>query len=162
MKQRPSRREWLAACMALGLSLAGCHRKQPGAADVPPDEELLTGPARDLCPRWSNDGRQIAFLRTASGRKYQLFTAHADLSEAVARLEPVLINPDRPFVSSRANYFAPQEIAWSPDNLRIAMPRVEWFHFDDGERIPGSGLYAIDLSAGKAEPLAAHPREYED
>ncbi len=42
----------------------------------------------------------------------------------------------------------------------LAFERVEWFTFEDGDRIPGTGLWAFDTFTGIARPLAVHPGHY--
>jgi Tol biopolymer transport system component len=164
MSVRPSRREALALVgAALGASLTGCRRREPpGRAAVPPGTVRLPGIYHDLSPRWSNDGSRIAFLRATTDRHYQLFTANAELSGVQPHLEPTLANPDRPLRSGRAGFAAPEGVAWSPDDRLIAFPRVEWFTFEEGDSLPGTGLSGLDLASSKVVPLALHPRKYTD
>src|SRR5690242_16865225 len=149
-----SRRSFLGAGTA-GLSAlaAGCRRQVLGASPVPAGVAPRPGVFQDVCPRWSNDGEQIAFLRLTADRKYQLFTAEADLSDPQPRVEPVWINPDRPLRAGRAGHLAPDGIAWSPDDSQIAFPRVEWFRYDDGERLPGTALWSLDVQRQSVRPL---------
>jgi Tol biopolymer transport system component len=111
-------------------------------------------------PRWSHDGKRIAFLRHTTDRKYQLCVASADLRQVTPLLEPELISPDRPLRTSRVGQSAPECLAWSPDDRSIVFPRVEWMTFPDGEKLPGTGLWRFDLVDRVATPLAVHPKEY--
>jgi dipeptidyl aminopeptidase/acylaminoacyl peptidase len=44
--------------------------------------------------------------------------------------------------------------------MHIAFERAEWFQFDDGQRLPGSGIWAIDLRSGRVTAIALHPKRY--
>jgi hypothetical protein len=157
-----SRRAFLmsAASCALGLS-AGCRRTLPGTAELPPGITKAEGLFQDIAPRWSHDGKQIAFLRRTTDRRYQLFVASPDLSNPRPLLEPELINPDRPFRSGLSGTHAPERLEWSPDDRQIIFSRSEWFTFDDGQKMPGTGLWICDVRARTAQPLAVHKKDYE-
>ena len=90
----------------------------------------------------------------------QLFVADPDLTEISPLLEPELLSPDRDFGSERARFTAPNVLVWSPDDHHIAFPRMDWFTFDDGERLPGAGLWSLDVRNGRVVPLAVHPPKY--
>jgi Tol biopolymer transport system component len=159
-----SRRNFLRAAGLSSLSLLapGCRRRErPGQAELPPGVTATPGVFREVCPRWSPDGSRIAFFRLTTDRHYQLHVATPDLKSKEPHLEPLLINPDRPLRCGRAFHMAPDDIAWSPDGKRIAFPRVEWFTFEDGERLPGTGLWVYDAAKRKATTLAIHPDDYE-
>ncbi len=141
--------------------LAGCrHPKPPGALDVPPGLPAPPGVYTDINPRWSHDGKRIAFLRATPDRRLQLALADAGLSHPRALLEAELVCPDRPYSPGLRRYASPDTLAWSPDDRRIAFARPEWFTFEDGERLPGTGLWALNLTTGRVTPLALHPKRY--
>jgi Tol biopolymer transport system component len=138
------------------------HAPLPGQSDLPPGVVRVQGFFEDIGPRWSHDGRRIAFLRRTTDRHLQLCVTSRDLSRVVPLDQPELVSPDRPYRTGRAGYRAPERLAWSPDDRFIAFSRVEWFTFEDGERLPGTGLWAYDLNTGRMEPLAIRPKKYED
>ncbi len=147
--------------LAVCISLLGCRKKHSeGVADVPPDTPTTQDTLRDLSPRWSHDGRRIAFLRSTEDRKMQLFVCNVNLEQVTPILEPELLSPDRELGSQLALYTAPNALAWSPDDHHIAFPRMDWFAFDDGERLPGAGLWSLDVRNGRVVPLATHPPRY--
>jgi hypothetical protein len=145
-----------------GISLLGCRTKiKPGQADVPPGTPAKPSETfRDLCPRWSHDGRRIAFLRSTDDRRMQLCVTDARLKQISSLLKPEILSPDRAFGSELARYTAPNSLAWSPDDTLLAFPRMDWFTFDDGERLPGAGLWSINVQSGRVTPLATHPPRY--
>jgi dipeptidyl aminopeptidase/acylaminoacyl peptidase len=77
-------------------STAGSSAKGP--------QPLTTARARDTAPRWSPDGRRIAFVSDRSGPK-QVWVIHADGGEAR------LVTPGS---------YAPADLAWSPDGKMLA------------------------------------------
>src|SRR5437870_13551441 len=106
---------------ALILGSLSCrHSSLPGWAPLPPGEAARTGPYQDICPRWSHDGKWIAFLRSTPNRMLQLCVASADLKTVRKLLPPEVASPDRPFRSGRATYVTPETITWSPDDRFIA------------------------------------------
>jgi dipeptidyl aminopeptidase/acylaminoacyl peptidase len=115
---------------------------------------------RDIAPRWSHDGRYIAFLRALSDGRYQLCVVDAKLRHVVPLLRPEIINPDRPFDASRESYSSPDRLSWSPNDRQLAIERTEWFRFEDGERMPGTGLWLLDIASGALAPLALHKTPY--
>jgi len=133
----------------------------PGRTDLPPGVVRVPGVFVDVCPRWSRDGKRIAFLRRTTDRRHQLCLASADLSRVELLRVPETVSPDRPFTTGRAGLRTPEGLAWSPGDRKIAFSRVEWFTFEDGERLPGMGLWAYDLGTRRVEPLAVHPRNYD-
>lgn len=153
----------LSAVLALltTVGLQGCARfHAEGVADVPPGAEATAGPFVDVDPRWSPDGGRIAFLRSTPDRRYQLFLAGSRLDRPMALLEPELLQPDRGLRTNRAGYAAPESISWAPDDRRIAFERLEWFTFENGERLPGTGLWSLDTGSGAVRALALHPTHY--
>jgi dipeptidyl aminopeptidase/acylaminoacyl peptidase len=82
------------------------------------------GPS-DTSPRWSPDGRWLAFLRkgTEEGAKAQLFVMPVDGGEAQRRTDVPL---------------GVSELAWSPDSTRLVVVVTEWIadvaELDDAER----------------------------
>ncbi len=139
----------------------GC-RKPPlaGTADQPPQPDYPPGLYTDVNPRWSHDGRQIAFLRATPDHRMQLHLADADLERPLALLESELLCPDRPYRPAQETYSSTDTLAWSPDDRLIAFERIEWFTFDDGERLPGTSLWSFDTRSGRVRPLAVHPPHY--
>jgi dipeptidyl aminopeptidase/acylaminoacyl peptidase len=143
------------------LLAAGCgHAKPPGVEAVPAGLPARPGIYVDINPRWSHDGRRIAFLRATPDRSLQLHVIDEDLERPLALLEAELVSPDRPYSPELRRYSSPDTLAWSPDDRRIAFARIEWFTFEDGERLPGTGLWAIDMLSGRVMPLALHPTRY--
>lgn len=145
----------------LGLCLSCRHTGRPGQEDLPPGIVHIPGVFVDVGPRWSHDGSRIAFLRYTTDRRMQLCLASGDLTRVEPLLEPELVSPDRVYRTGRAGYCAPQGLTWSPLDRFIVLSRVEWFTFEDGERLPGTSLWAYDIKAGGIYPLAIHPRDYE-
>lgn len=85
-------------------SAAGGDAGAPGARGEP--RRFTTGPGRDTAPRWSPDGRRLAFLSEREGaKKRQLHVVPADGGEAV-RLTDLPHGVSDP--------------VWSPDSARIA------------------------------------------
>ncbi|HLV79083.1 MAG TPA: hypothetical protein VKT32_02340 [Chthonomonadaceae bacterium] len=151
----------LPAALALGGILAGCAPPPlPGAEEVPAGLPAPAGLYADVGPRWSHDGRRIAFLRARPDRSLQLFLANADLSRPLALLEQDVVEPDRGYSPGQERYTSPDTLAWSPDDRQIAFERAEEFTFDNGEHLVGTGLWALDLPSGRVYPLALHPRDY--
>jgi dipeptidyl aminopeptidase/acylaminoacyl peptidase len=66
---------------------------------------LVAGSGDHFSPRWSQDGRRLAYVSTAEGGSPQLFVRWMDSGQSVR----VTGLPD-----------SPQAIAWSPDGRRIA------------------------------------------
>lgn len=165
MAGRLSRRQLLTWCGAAGVGIAagGCRRRQlEGREPVAGSPVATPGVFRDVCPRWSTDGRQIAFLRATTDRRYQLFCASPDLGDGRALLAPALINPDRPLRTARTGLLPAAGLAWSPDGSQIAFPHIEWFDFDNDERLPGTGIWSYRFADSKVVPLAVHPKKYSD
>ncbi|HZP81725.1 MAG TPA: hypothetical protein VFB21_08830 [Chthonomonadaceae bacterium] len=151
----------MTAASALVLAMAGCARApRLEAPEVPASPPARPGVYADLNPRWSHDGQRIAFLRATPDRCLQLYVADADLQRPLALLEPEELCPDRPYSSSLRRYASPDTLAWSPDDRQIAFARIEWFFFGDGEKLPGTGLWAFDTQSGRVTPLALHPERY--
>lgn len=66
---------------------------------------LVAGTGNHSSPRWSHDGKRLAYVSTAEGSSPQLFVRWMDTGQS-ARITGL---PD-----------SPQGIAWSPDDRRIA------------------------------------------
>jgi dipeptidyl aminopeptidase/acylaminoacyl peptidase len=66
---------------------------------------LVAGPGSHSSPRWSPDGRRLAYVSTAEGSAPQLFVRWMDTGQSV-RITGL---PD-----------SPSSIAWSPDGQRLA------------------------------------------
>ena len=145
------------------LLLSGCGKRAvPGMAAVPVLPAMAAGsPAfLDCNPKWSSDGTRIAFLRATPDRKLQLFVADSELKKAVALIQPEIVNPDRPYAPAWKRYTSPDTLAWSPDDHWIAYERSELFEFGDRDRLPGTGLWMLDMTTRKSRPLATHTRHY--
>jgi TolB protein len=96
--------------------------------------QLLLSNASDIHPRWSPDGKRIAFSSNRSGR-YQIWLTDADGSN----LHQVTHgNGDNTWPT------------WSPDGSRILFAQVKQGH---------SGLALVHLESGKIEPFAPFGRE---
>ena len=67
--------------------------------------QFTSGPKRDTNPRWSPDGRQLAFLSERDGKKRQVFVMPADGGEPRR-----LTDTKQPV----------EDFVWSPDGTRIA------------------------------------------
>ncbi len=147
--------------MLLAAALAaGCRHGAQRRADAPPPAPGSAQRFADRSPRWSHDGLHIAFLRETSDHRIQLMACDARLTNCEPLLEPEVVSPDRGLQSSTASYASPDAPAWSPDDRRIALERVEWFTFDDGSRFPGTGIWSADLRTGRVQPVAIHSRRY--
>ena len=145
------------------LSLAGCGKRAvPGMAAVPLLPASVAGSPLfvDCNPKWSSDGTRIAFLRATPDRKLQLFVIDSELKKATALIQPEIVNPDRPYAPALNRYVSPDTLAWSPDDRWIAYERNESFDFGTRERLPGTGLWMLDMTARKSRPLAIHTRRY--
>lgn len=145
----------------LCLCLSCSRTSRPGQDDLPPGVAHIPGIFVDVGPRWSHDGQQIAFLRYTADRRTQLCLASGDLTHVEPLLEPELVSPDRVYRTGRAGYCAPQGLTWSPRDRVIVLSRVEWFTFEDGERLAGTSLWAYDVKTRQTYPLAVHPEDYE-
>lgn len=157
MSHRQPRILWLGMLGAL----SGCRTvAPPGVADTPPLPRYEPGTYCDINPRWSHDGKRIAYLRSTPDRRFQLFVADAGLDRPLAVLEAELVSPDRRYGSSLKRYCSQDTIAWSPDDSHIAFERTDWFKFEDGERLPGTGIWSYEVKTGRVQPLALHPARY--
>jgi acylaminoacyl-peptidase len=67
--------------------------------------QLTLGNQRDYAPRWSNDGKKLAFLSNQDDERVKLFLMHLDTRETVA-----LTNTSTP----------PGAVSWSPDDQQLA------------------------------------------
>jgi Tol biopolymer transport system component len=152
------------ALLVFGLfAAAGCGSPPKlGVSDLPPLPAYRAGIYTDVNPRWSHDGRRVAFLRSTPDRRLQLFVTDPDMERATAVLEAELVRPDRQYDSQLCRFSSPDTLAWSADDRQIAFERAEWFQFDDGQRLPGTGLWSFDLRTGRVSPLALHPKRYTD
>jgi Tol biopolymer transport system component len=143
------------------LCLTGCRSGERQNARAPSvDYSALSAPYEDIAPRWSPDGRRIAFLRRTPDRRQQLYLTDIYLNRVLPLLEPEMACPDRLFNASQHRYLSPDALAWSPDGKQIAFIRGEWFKFEDGDRLPGTGLWSLDTVTGRVLPLALHPKDY--
>lgn len=67
--------------------------------------QLTQGNQRDYAPRWSNDGKKLAFLSNQDDEKVKLYLMYPDTRETI-----VLTNTSTP----------PGAVAWSPDDSHLA------------------------------------------
>jgi dipeptidyl aminopeptidase/acylaminoacyl peptidase len=67
--------------------------------------QLTQGNQNDYAPRWSNDGKKLAFLSNQQDEKVKLYLMHLDTREST-----VLTNSATP----------PGSVAWSPDDKQLA------------------------------------------
>lgn len=67
--------------------------------------QLTTGNQRDHAPRWSNDGKKLAYLSNQEDDKVKLYLMHLDTRETT-----VLTNTANP----------PTAVSWSPDDKQLA------------------------------------------
>ena len=141
--------------------LAGCGKKKaPVFPDVPPLQTAASNTYRDINPRWSHDGSRVAFLRSTPDRKLRLYISDRVLERPLPVLPAELVTPDRPYACALNRYCSPDTIAWSPDDRFLAFERIEWFKYEDGDRLPGTGLWAYDTITGETQPLATHTSHY--
>jgi Tol biopolymer transport system component len=89
----------------------------------------------------------------------QLCIASRDLTRIVPLLQPEIVSPDIPLNTQRDGLKAPYCLAWSPGDRAIGFTRVEWFTFENGNRLPGTSIWEYDLKTGQAKPLAVHEKE---
>lgn len=146
--------------LLLVLCGCGCRRNLPGTHDLPPGVHKIAGVFHDLDPRFSPDGRRIAFYRETADRRLQLMLTDPTLHRPVAMLKPELLEPDKGFYTDRCSWRAPESLAWSPNSRYLLIPRPEWYKFPDGERLPGTGIWLLDLKSGALKPAAIHPHKY--
>ena len=154
---------YVSFALTIPLLISGCRATQkPGSAEIPPLPPLNPEIYSDVNPRFSPDGKRIAFLRETPDRRLQLHLIDSELERPQAVLESERLGLDRPYCPTSARYCSPDSLVWSPNNRLVAFERSEWFDFDDGERLPGTGLWAYDTRTGRVTPLALHPKRYFD
>ena len=151
--------------LPLGLllltGLTGCLRPAKlGSKEIPPLPKMLPGFYCDINPRFSHDGKRIAFLRETPDRRLQLYIADPELDAPKVALEAESLCLDRSYSPSSKRYSSPDTLAWSPNDRLIAFERAEWFAFEDGEKLPGTGLWAFDTASGRVTPIGLHPATY--
>ena len=120
-------------------------------ADGSGDRQLTRSPGSDSSPRWSPDGKSIAFLSDRDGGKNAIWLLDPDGGEPrKLTSEPVAI----------------REFEWSPDGKTIAFVRNDEPTADDerrikekddprvvGERRKFAHLYLLDVATGEARRL---------
>jgi dipeptidyl aminopeptidase/acylaminoacyl peptidase len=155
------RKGWRLTAYLTLCTVAGCgHTHVPGQADVVPGLRNRQGVYADVNPRWSHDGKRIAFMRATTDRHLQLYVVDEDLDRPLSQTGSALLCPDRPYDSDLRRYCSPDTLTWSPDDRQIAFEQIEWFTFEDGQRLPGTGLWSLDTYSRKVMPLALHPEHY--
>ena len=152
----------LLLCSSILLNVGtGCIKQAKlGFNDTPPLPPAKPGVFCDVNPRFSHDGKRIAFLRETPDRRLQLHLIDPNLETPKAILEAESLCQDRPYSPTLAKYCSPDTLVWSPNNQLIAFERAEWFAFEDGERLPGTGIWAFDTKTGRVTPIALHPKLY--
>ncbi len=120
----------------------------------------LTTQYRDASPRWSPDGKKIAFLRIFGDRLTQLWVAESDLRNPRSVSPIDSVRWARPPITGRAAPVAPDAPSWSPDGRRIAVSRGERIPFEGKRTIGGTALWAYEADSGTVEPIAVHPAGY--
>jgi len=113
--------------------------KLVGSSDI---RQLTTDPALDTIPRWSPDGRRIAFLRVQPGNQ----DGHIHVMSALG-------GPDSKLSDLSTNY----PFAWSPDGRVIAAPRVE----RDGDKF-SSAIYIVPADRGDPHAVTRTKRPASD
>ena len=106
------------------------HVQLVGSADM---RQLTSGPARDLAPQWSPDGRTIAFLRIEPDQRAERLRLVSSLSGVDRELSDVPVLP---------------ALSWSPDGRFIAAGRA----VDPGAAVPG-GIDLIPVHGGEPRRL---------
>ncbi len=139
------------------MCLAGCGRSDEKLAQ--PSERAVQ---RAWSPRWSPDGKRIACLVADSHGKAFVHVTDSSLSMPETLVGEWAVSPDREPQTSRISLSAPEGLVWSPDGVSLLIPGVEWFEFDDKDRLPGSGLWRLSMRGGKPQPAGVHPESYED
>lgn len=126
-----------------------------------PGRQFTAGACNDSRPRWSPDGRSIAFLSDRADRGTTgLYILPVDGGEAAA-------------LCTRKS--AVQQFAWSPDGRTIALTSPDEPTDEDerrkterddpnvyGESLPNARLFMVDLDSGKLDQIATdagHIRE---
>ena len=158
----------LKRAVSILITLHGCflvsscrHKLLPGQLDVPNGVQTGTGGYRIIAPRWSPDGRHIAFLRVASNRKASVCLLDTKTNQCYPLMNEELLSPDRIYRSGQFGVDDPAGPVWNPDGNHIAFSRVEWFKINPDESMPGEGLWVYDLATHKVSSLAVHPEKYD-
>ncbi len=144
----------LAALVGVRLGMARFLRTPEAPAEP---VRRLSATFRDVGPRWSHDGRRVAFLRLYDSGHIALCVAPADLSRICMLTKPEMVNPDQAPSTGRHGFAAPDAPAWTPDDRGLTFPRGAWFTTRNGVRLPGNSLWAFDLDTGRARALFVQP-----
>src|SRR5687768_8317265 len=89
---------------------SGCAQSNPR-----PDTRYPRSEFKDVSPRWSPDGKRIAFLRVFGDRLTQLWVADSDLENPRAVSPVDSVRWARPPITGRVAPVAPDAPSWSPD-----------------------------------------------
>lgn len=150
------RRAFIAQTAGLVAATLGCGR---GSREVAPEPALFRA---DCCPRWSPDGKHIAFLRVYEGGLFDICLTDAHLREvrtiAAHRQALHALWPR----SRRSAFFGLQDIAWHPDGSRIAFSERLQQERPENETRLWLGLRFVRVSDGQVMPLVEPDAEEEE
>lgn len=150
------RRVFVAQAAGLVSATLGCRRDSRAGPQKPARFRA------DCCPRWSPDGKHIAFLRVYEGGLFDICLTDAHLREvrtlAGTRKALHALWPR----SRRSAFLGPQDIAWHPDGSRIAFSeRLEQERPENETRL-WLGLRCVRVSDGQVMPLVEPDAEEEE
>lgn len=142
--------------LGVGLVLASMQCRRPTSPGRrgeawPNDDQRVV----DFGPRYSHDGRKIAFLRRVS-RRIQLWVADANLRKYEVVAEAGEANPDVDLRTGVGGWTCDEAPRWAPDDRTILYPQCRWLDRQDGQRVPGTELWKFDLAARRAAPVLTH------
>jgi Tol biopolymer transport system component len=154
--------EWTPALSPDGEQVAFSWDGESSAAGVTPDADIwiklvggsearrvTTGPANDIFPSWSPDGRQIAFLRSTTRYTWP-GTSSPQMNGRIHLVSP-LGGADRRLSDFPAAF---SQLAWSPDGRYLAARRAV---LEDDPRETG-GLYLVPVSGGEPRAITKPPQ----
>ena len=105
---------YVSFALTIPLLISGCRATQkPGSAEIPPLPPLNPEIYSDVNPRFSPDGKRIAFLRETPDRRLQLHLIDSELERPQAVLESERLGLDRPYCPTSARYCSPDSLVWS-------------------------------------------------
>jgi serine/threonine protein kinase/Tol biopolymer transport system component len=107
--------------------------------------QLTSGPAHDLFPSWSRDGRRIAFLRSAT--RYQPVQQSPQITGTIHVVSSVA-GPERRLSDFVAAF---SQIAWAPDGRGVVARRA----VPDHEPRGSGGLFLVPADGGAPRAVTA-------